>query len=481
MANIDELVFQPLEYIEPKALLREELEYELRIRGVREISSLDDSIRVRSFTQIQQDELRDGQTTQTRVPGFEKEKRVVCDTLTEIDQFFNLRQAINVGAREKLVHRLVHLLNRSRRMLVQNDSQHAQRQALVNRVTATIRQWRRVLVNARTAVWGNDDEDARETEDSRATLPPHNFSNELGWSQLTEYHPVSALPMFYNEVQPTIEVSHESNVAKLWRAIHELQSQLAELKQTAERPAASTPQPQIPSHVERTAINYISEQREDESEDTVHRYGSSVSRFATRKQIAPHRWGFTFSGEERGSKRDTTPQNFLALVESNRQSEGYSKATMLTYMSILLVGTAKGWWLNNQRQFTSYDQFIYEFQQEWFPIDFKQTAFIDLSSYKQEEEPLLQYLNSFQTRVNYCNPTPSEDQVISIIKRNIREEYRDLLVITKPRTLAEVKRVCREKSEMANVWTQTPRAERDEDEQSWETANASEGRTTSSR
>lgn len=477
MANIDKLVFQPLEYIEPKALLREELEYELRIRGVREISSLDDSLRVRSLMQIQRDELRDGQTTQTRVPGFEKEKRVVCGTLTEIDKFFNLRQAINMGAREKLVYRLIHLLNRSRRILVQNDSQHAQRQALVNRVTAKIRQWRRVLANTMTAVWGHENEDARETEDFRTTLPPHNLSNELGWSQLTEYHPVSAVPMFYNEVQPTIEVLHESNVAKLWHAVHELQSQLAELKQTAERPAASTPQPQVPSHgnVEQTALNNVSERREDESEDVVRRYGSRVARFATRKQIAPHRWGFTFSGEERGSKRDTTPQNFLALVEANRQSEGYSKGTMLTYMSILLVGTAKGWWLNNQRQFTSYDQFIYEFQQEWFPIDFEQTAFIDLCSYKQKDEPVLQYLNSFQTRVNYCNPTPSEDQVISIDKRNICEEFRDFLVIMKPQTFAEVKRVCREQSEMANVWTQTPSAERDEDESKREVMDMEDG------
>lgn len=129
-------------------------------------------------------------------------------------------------------------------------------------------------------------------------------------------------------------------------------------------------------------------------------------------------------------------------------AEGYSKATMLTFMNVLLTGIAQTWWTLNQRKITSYDEFRNEFKKEYFPEEFDTTAFIDLCNYKQKEEPVMKYLTAFQTRASYCEPYPSEAQMVSILKRNVREKFQVFLALKKPLNFAEVKNACKEKSEL---------------------------------
>lgn len=192
----------------------------------------------------------------------------------------------------------------------------------------------------------------------------------------------------------------------------------------------------------------IDDMQSVDPEETVFRHHNNTSQFAIRKQISPDRWSFTFSGEEKGNKRDTTPQNFLAQLESNRVAEGYTKATMLTFMNVLLTGIAQTWWTLNRKKMTTYDEFIVNFKREYFPEDFETNAFIDLCAYKQKEEPVMQYLTMFQTRASYCDPYPSEAQLVSILKRNVREEFQMFLVLKKPLTFVDVKRACKEKAEL---------------------------------
>lgn len=187
---------------------------------------------------------------------------------------------------------------------------------------------------------------------------------------------------------------------------------------------------------------------DQDPENTVYRYGNTSTRFASRKQISPDHWGFCFSGENTGNKRDTTAQNFLSLLESNRLSEGYSKATMMTYLNVLLNGTAQIWWTCNRHSIATYEMFIEEFKVEYFPKDFEETAFIELCAYKQKEEPVMKYLTAFQTRLAYCKPPPSDYQVICILKRNVRSEFQTYLSLKDPRTFRELKLACKEKQEI---------------------------------
>lgn len=588
MANtmIDHLVYQPLDYINPESLSQEELNYELMIRGFRGVMVMAHLAKTRSLETAQREESRKGATTQMRVTGFVSEYDIVFRTLGEINQHLGLQPSIQGGPLEQIEHRLIHLLNRSRRMLVENEDQRMLRQELMDQVITSLNQWRGISVqhqvpepqsivnqallrtdeasNAQQSIWGrcsiplmenemvniptiggaaatfnptvgsptaggnrtvtgghllgaasstrrdqptndhsqrglqvNDEQfnprgnyldmsiaafgkppvaspflqnrDGANREQG-AALPPIGGQSRLQFRDTFTSHPATSdlLPSLscpqMPQSQPQTSRSDETE-AQLWRTIQELQSQLAQLKQASGRPTASTPESRVPviNLTEQPVSNSVQTQREAESEDTVYRHDSRISRFATRKQISPDRWGFTFSGEENGSKRDTNAQSFLALLEANRVAEGYSKATMLTFINVLLTDMAKIWWINNQRRIPTYDQFLHEFKQEWFPIDFEQTAFIDLCAYKQKEEPVMRFLNAFQTRLNVCNPQPSEEQVVSIIKRNIREEYREFLVIRKPKTFSELRRVCKEKSELESYRVRAPKAVRDEE------------------
>lgn len=169
-------------------------------------------------------------------------------------------------------------------------------------------------------------------------------------------------------------------------------------------------------------------------------------KYAPRKQISPERWGFVFSGEENGSnRREVSAPMFLAMLEANREAEGYNYATVLSYMNVLLVGAALTWWTLNRRQMLTAEDFVERFKDEFFASDFESNAYLDLCGYKQKDESVMKYLTAFHVRASYCVPYPDEKNLVSILKRNLRPEYQDLVAITKPTTVAQLKKECRDK------------------------------------
>lgn len=121
---------------------------------------------------------------------------------------------------------------------------------------------------------------------------------------------------------------------------------------------------------------------------------------------------------------------------------------MMTYLNVLLNGTAQIWWTCKRRSISTYDEFIEEFKMEYFPKDFEETAFIELCAYKQKEENVMKYLTAFQTRLTYCRPQPSEYQVICILKRNVRAEFQTYLALKDPKSFRALKLACKEKQEI---------------------------------
>lgn len=72
----------------------------------------------------------------------------------------------------------------------------------------------------------------------------------------------------------------------------------------------------------------------------------------------------------------------------------------------------------------------------------------------------MRYLTAFQTRASYCVPYPSDVQIISILKRNVREEFQLFLTLKNPKTFADAKRACKEKAELDA--RNAPKCNRDE-------------------
>lgn len=90
----------------------------------------------------------------------------------------------------------------------------------------------------------------------------------------------------------------------------------------------------------------------------------------------------------------------------------------------LLRGDAKSWWMTTAHCVRSYPAFVDAFKQEWFEPDAETTTYIDLVAYKQKSEPAHRYLINFEAKASYCDPRPSERQLVDILKRNQAEDYR---------------------------------------------------------
>lgn len=167
-------------------------------------------------------------------------------------------------------------------------------------------------------------------------------------------------------------------------------------------------------------------------------------RQAIRKPLTPNLWGFTFSGDSLSAdKKDLSPQAFLRAVEMYRVSEKYSPEDMLNSVVTLLRGDAKNWWMTHAKRIRTYPQFIEEFKGEWYAPDAETTTYIDLVAYKQKQEPVHRYLINFETRASYCEPPLTEKQLVDILKRNLGDDYRKDVDLKDPKTVAEVKNICK--------------------------------------
>lgn len=167
---------------------------------------------------------------------------------------------------------------------------------------------------------------------------------------------------------------------------------------------------------------------------------------AQKKPLGPQNFGFMFSGDKDSSdKRDLAAPEFLRALDSVRKSENYSKETTVSFLIALLRGSAKSWWMNVSKKIgQSYSRFKKEFRKQWFEDDYETSAYIDLVAFKQKSEPVMKYLINFETKANCCSPQLSDKQMVSLLKRNLNEDYRHCVKLSKAKTLAAVKKVCKE-------------------------------------
>lgn len=483
---------EPIDYIDPTALFPEEIDMELRVRGIPNPTQSGYSlVQKQQLLDLQQrEETITRQIPQVYVANTLPERNYILSTLHNISELLAFRPEIPEIDERNLKHRLSHIYNRARHLQVDNEQQHVEREQLIKASLYALYQWHQPLPQSTptrpttqlqdtrrpSQAWGNLSEvTGHQTQPlptqtttvvtatpttSQVTQPRNATTPNPGVRTRTErpsshHHDTQVAPTSDRTVPTSQPTQENADDQCLWRTIRQLQLQVEQMRQptvhrtsSANRRARSSPLTIAPTEADGDGNDVSEDDGDEEDEGVIQRQPPTAARTVFRKPIQPDRWGFTFSGEANGSKRDTTPQDFLALLEANRLSEGFSKATMLTFMNVLLTETAKIWWINNQKRIHSYSQFVQEFKADWFPEEFETTAFIDLCAYKQKEEPVMKYLISFQTRAGYCQPKPSEVQIINMIKRNIREEYREHLAVVKPKTFAELKKACKEKGEL---------------------------------
>lgn len=543
------VIMENIPYIWPSMLLEHELHYEMGIRGVTEIETFTKEALQQMLHTHQLQEMRQGFVAGTITTNTMEEIRTVATAITMISNESNHEVEHSKEEVEWIRNRLLHLLNRARRIDTRTRSQQEEVERLKQTIKNNIIRWgpreRRLPFLEHTqsmrlqSSLGQLSENASLTrqptpethqKESVSTEmptnstptqttgipnrqlfgPPSTFISRIGNPQNTQSvlksttntHDRNHRLRFSESIEEIEKIraqdgrstrdvlgflnqmsqayAHAADVYEQenpdepsenqiehQKLLDKMQSLMLEVQRTQTaieegrtngndnaQHGPNKSRPIVPMSLEpqQSPVTSSKYQRPtcdlEDPEQTVHRQLGHSSQFAVRKQISPDRWGFTFSGEESSNRRDTSPQNFLVYLESNRLAEGYSKATMLTFMNVLLTGIALTWWTLNQRKITSYEGFMSEFKNEFFPEDFATNAFIELCAYKQKEEPVMRYLTAFQTKASQCVPYPSEAQIVSILKKNVRDEFQLFLALKNPRNFVDVKRACKEKAEL---------------------------------
>lgn len=469
---------EPLDYIDPRSLHQNEVEYEMRIRGMNDEQSRTFSFerKMSTLDALQRSEQVDHNTSQMTVPNNPAERHYIEGLLHHSAYAVANRAQVPPPEEQRMIPRLLHAYNRARRLQVHNPVEQGEKERLMRAALHEIHQWRQPRNHSTpqqhqrsprhtNSVWGSqippDPVTARAegNENPQRVTTPENRRPDLQGlegpqTERRVQSPTNQRVGVVENPQPQIA---ENELQAMQRTMQDLLRRIETLGNPAQMRAS-------PARNDRRDTSSDSETSLSSEEDGhVVRHTAEAPRYTARKPIPPDRWGFSFSGGPTGNARDTTPQNFLAMMEANRRSEGYNKATMLTFMNVLLTGSAKIWWINNQKKIRDYKQFIERFKAEWYVCDFETVAFIELCSYKQNEEDIMAYLTAFETRVYQCNPRPSEAQVVGILRRNVRAEFRDHLLLAKPKTLAAVRQACKEKNEAEKAKGNQRRPPREEE------------------
>lgn len=173
-----------------------------------------------------------------------------------------------------------------------------------------------------------------------------------------------------------------------------------------------------------------------------------------RRPANPSQWNFIFTGDPKGSNsKETTAHEFLSALEAFRYSEDLSKRDILASLTQLLSGTARRWWITKSRTLTRYDDFVREFKNQWFPAEFEVLMEYDLMTYKQKEESITSFLIEFENRASYLETRLEERKLVSIAKKNVREEFRKQLATIEIRGFNHLKSLCKRLEDASNAQT----------------------------
>lgn len=130
-----------------------------------------------------------------------------------------------------------------------------------------------------------------------------------------------------------------------------------------------------------------------------------------------HRWGISFDG-----KGD--PASFLERLEEVMLAEGVTPQRMLPCIPQILKGGAALWYRNNRNVCKSWNDFVREFQNFYYPVNYHEELEIEISRRLQKpNEPVANYITELQAMMRR-HGTMSEAQMLSWLYRNLLPEFR---------------------------------------------------------
>ena len=83
------------------------------------------------------------------------------------------------------------------------------------------------------------------------------------------------------------------------------------------------------------------------------------------------------------------------------------------------------------------------FKEQYFDSEHEVMMEFDLIQFKQKDEAIGAFLIEFENKAGYLNTPMTEKKLVSIARRNVREEYRQALALIEIEDFSHLKRLCK--------------------------------------
>lgn len=179
----------------------------------------------------------------------------------------------------------------------------------------------------------------------------------------------------------------------------------------------------------------------------VHQPNRTADRF--RKTVPVHQWRVTFSGDGKGMHL----YDFFSRVALYQRSERIDDDDLLSSVFHLLSGRASYWYEAEGDQFCTWEDFKAGMKQEFLPPNYDYSLLSDISNRTQKSnESFSEYMMHMQSLFRCLAIELSEDHKLFIVKKNLLPKYAIGIAPMQFNSLAELSNVCRR---MDSVYKQT--------------------------
>lgn len=196
--------------------------------------------------------------------------------------------------------------------------------------------------------------------------------------------------------------------------------------------------------------NQRSESEEGSSEETKSEEGQRKQKRMQRQPRSVAEWKMKYDGKDEGRKLN----KFITEVEFMAEAENLGKRDLFNEAIHLFSGEARTWYIEGKknRDFRNWQELVAELKLEFQPPDmdfhYEQQA---AQRRQKRSEKFQDYFNAIMEIFQYMAVTPSEHRMFDIIFRNLRSDYKNVLVVKGIRTLKGLKQWGR-KLDSVNVW-----------------------------
>lgn len=177
---------------------------------------------------------------------------------------------------------------------------------------------------------------------------------------------------------------------------------------------------------------------EDEGATNVSNNGEVIERKSS--YVPVYKWGIKFAG-----RKGESINAFLRDVEELCRSRNVNKQQLLQSAPDLFTDVAKVWYRSNYQNFSTWEQLVAELKAEFQSPDYDDELFEQIKKRTQgPNESVGIFFSIMNTLFENLTNSIAEATKVMIIKRNIIPIYQNQLALHHPKTVNELKLLCKD-------------------------------------